>query len=491
MLKAGVARNLITPQVGLHTYGFSAREGVASEVESDLVATALVLRDEATCIAIVALDLCFLPLDVATRLRRDVAARIGTDPESILINTSHTHSAPAPPDWSPEFSDQNELLTEYQTFMFRQVIDAVGRAHDSMGGARVVAAEGSVNLGVQRREAGPDGCTFLGEVPDGPTDAAVSVIRVDRLDGSPLAILCSYGCHPVVVGPQSFVVSADYPSSTRNVVEQTLGGMTLFLQGGGGDVMPRDGMGYESDCSEERVRVGAVLGGEVVKVASTLRSHRTRGVRKSLPSLLGDGMTLRPLEPAPLGEVRLGAICRELSLPLVELPTRATVRRIRGQCEADLAAARTSGSPRQISIALHFARWCDVLAEAVRNEVRSVPCIVQAIRIGNIGIVGISAEVFSASTRSIREQSPFASTMALGYTNGVLCYLPPTAAYPSGGWSPIERYRIPDMVFQSYLVPVALRSDSEQIVVEACVDMLGELRRASESSAPDGRPECS
>ena len=51
---------------------------------------------------------------------------------------------------------------------------------------------------------------------------------------------------------------------------------------------------------------------------------------------------------------------------------------------------------------------------------------------------------------------------SLGYSNGVLCYLPTAEAYPPGGWDVGDRYRIPDMVFQSYLLPVALAPDSEE-----------------------------
>ena len=34
-----------------------------------------------------------------------------------------------------------------------------------------------------------------------PVDPTVGVIRFDRADGKPLAILVHYSCHPVILGP--------------------------------------------------------------------------------------------------------------------------------------------------------------------------------------------------------------------------------------------------------------------------------------------------
>jgi hypothetical protein len=100
---------------------------------------------------------------------------------------------------------------------------------------------------------------------------------------------------------------------------------------------------------------------------------------------------------------------------------------------------------------------------------------VQAIRINDIVITGIAAEVFSSTTRAIRERSPFPRTIALGYSNGVLCYLPTRDAYPPSGWDVGDRYRIPDQVFQSYLVPVAIDPGSEERITDAVLELVEEL----------------
>src|SRR4029079_11830486 len=128
------------------------------------------------------------------------------------------------------------------------------------------------------------------------------VIRIDDLEGTPIAILVSYGCHPVTVGPRASVASADFADPLRAHGERRLGGTCVFLQGGGGDVMPRWGMGHELDNRDGKERVGWMVGGEAVAVAAGIRTHVTRGERVSIPSLLGPGQTMRPLVPVTDGD---------------------------------------------------------------------------------------------------------------------------------------------------------------------------------------------
>jgi hypothetical protein len=304
----------------------------------------------------------------------------------------------------------------------------------------------------------------------------VGVLRVDRLDGSPIAIAASYGCHTVVVGPRASVASADFPGPMREVVERALGGTCLFLQGGGGDIMPCWGMGHELDNTDAKTRVGAMLAGEVVKVAAGLRTHVRRGERVSIPSLLGPGQTMRPLEPVTGDTCTfLGARSRTVELDLVGLPALERAEAIRAERRADLDAALGGTSERAITIARHFAAWADILVDAVRTGRRTAPMEVQAIRVNDIVITAIAAEAFSATTRAIRERSPFRDTIALGYSNGVLCYLPTRDAYPPGGWDVGDRYRIPDQVFQSYLLPVALDPGSEERIQDAVLGLVGDL----------------
>jgi neutral ceramidase len=478
-LFAGVGRRPVTPPLGIKTAGFYSREGVVTGHDGALTATVCVLRGRGRSVVIAALDLCMAPQPLVAAWRASMAEVADTTADHVLVNLSHTHSSGALAATQPEFAFQREMLEDYEAMLGRQLVAATTDAVAGLRPGRIGADSGRSQLGIQRREMDADGYVFLGEVPDGPIDPVVGVVRVDDLDGRPIAILAAYGCHTVTVGPRASVASADFPGPMRELVERTLGGTCLFLQGGGGDIMPCWGMGHEADNQDGKERIGWMLGGEVVAVAAGIRTHVRRGERVSIPSLLGPGQTMRPLVPVE-GETcsAIGARSRSVGLDLVALPSLEQAMGLRAEREADLEEALSSGSERAIQIARHFVAWAEILVAAVREGRRSVSMEVQALRINDIVLTGIAAEAFSSTTRAIREASPFASTLALGYSNGVLCYLPTADAYPAGGWDVADRYRIPDMVFQSYLLPVALAPDSESRIRAAALDLVAQLSDA-------------
>ena len=481
-LRAGVARRVINPPLGVKTVGFSSREGVVESIESNLTVTCLVLASEEggklrSKVAIIALDLCVVPLHRMDEWRGRIAEAIGTTAAHVMINLNHTHSGPALPDYPPEFEFQLPMLQGYQDTMVARMIEAAREANASLQDARIVAGWGESRIGINRREMGPDGVIFLGEVPDGEIDPAVGVIRVDDLNGRPIAILCSYGCHPVVVGPRSPVVSPDFPGAARETIEKVMGGATLFLQACGGNIMPVGGMGYETDCRDAKNRVGTMLAGEALKVAAGLRSHLKRGERTWLGSLLGKGMTLTPWVPVD-GETCtfLGAVSETIGLDLIEFPSLAEAEAMRAERRKELEEARASGQERTVQVATRFAAWADRLVEAVRaGRPRTWDFAIQVIRINDIVLVGLSAETFAGTGLTIKARSPFKHTQVLGYTNGCVCYLPRAEDYPPGGWSVRARYKIPDMVFQSYLLPTGLHPDSERRVVDRTLHLINQL----------------
>jgi hypothetical protein len=239
-------------------------------------------------------------------------------------------------------------------------------------------------------------------------------------------------------------------------------------------------MGYETDCRDAKNRVGTMLGAEAAIVAAGLRTHVERGERTSLPSLLGSGMTLTPWVPVEDESCSyLGAISETVTLDLVPFPSLEVAREIKAERRQDLAEAKATGTERNVTVATRFAIWADTLVESVETgRPATSDFVVQAIRVNDIVLVGLSAEVFSGTTMTIRERSPFEQTVVLGYTNGVLSYLPRAQDYPPGGWDVRARYRIPDLVFQAYLLPTGLRPDSEERVVDKALDLIGRLAPA-------------
>ncbi len=73
----------------------------------------------------------------------------------------------------------------------------------------------------------------------GPIDPQIGILRIDREDGRPLAVLYNFACHPIMNPPRTGN-SADFPGFASQVIEDSLGGgaIAFFVQGCAGDVNP-------------------------------------------------------------------------------------------------------------------------------------------------------------------------------------------------------------------------------------------------------------
>jgi hypothetical protein len=484
-LLAGVGRRVINPPLGIKRDGIRLFADPIQAIESDLTATVVTFVLGRQRVAIVALDLGVAPVDVAQVLRSSVASALEAPIGNVLMNFSHNHSSPAMGSVPDLAQDQRDMVRMYQGELGEHLAAATRDALGRLQPARLASGWGTSDIGVYRRETGPDGRDHLGEVPDAPIDPSVGVIRVDDRSGNAMAVCFSYGCHPVVCGPQSHVASPDYPGPARTVVEQMLGTQALFLQSCGGNINPRVGIGFEVDCRDTRNRVGMALGAEALRVAVGLRTHVRRGERASVGPLAG--ISSWPWVPAEMRTPKLAVVERWAELPLSEMPTRDVAAKLQQRYRAAFDQSSRSGNSAQVQVAHRWAAWSDRLVEAVGRNQHSVPLPIQVIRIGDIAWVGIGAETFFETGMAIKRASPIAHTEVLGYCNGVIGYLPRAEDHPQGGWRLDTQYAVPDLFPQAYLLPVIFAPEAEAMVIEAALDLLRQVAGMDGVEGMDGR----
>jgi len=114
------------------------------------------------------------------------------------------------------------------------------------------------------------------QVPTAPVDPTVSVVRIDTAGGTPLAVLVSYACHPVVLGSDNQQYSADFPATMNHIVEEQIGGkvMSFFLQGAPGDINPYYAVTkIVQDAVKWRDWTGERLGREAARVAKDIHTE--------------------------------------------------------------------------------------------------------------------------------------------------------------------------------------------------------------------------
>jgi len=72
----------------------------------------------------------------------------------------------------------------------------------------------------------------------GTIDPHLGVVRVDKLDGTPLATIWNYAVHGICFGSSNMKFSGDIMGYTSDLVEEGIGGTTLFINADAGDVNP-------------------------------------------------------------------------------------------------------------------------------------------------------------------------------------------------------------------------------------------------------------
>jgi hypothetical protein len=466
-LRAGVGRGVITPPVGIRMLGYTVQEGCSQSVERDLTATALVLTNGHAEVVLIACDVVFIPRPHVDRMRERIGRRLDIPPAHVLINASHTHLGPMFPGWQQEPPEQQQIQDRYVAFLEETLTGLAAVADSKLQPARLGAGKGTAALGINRRERLPDGRVIIGENPAGAVDHDVGVLRVDDLDGKPLATVMIAGCHTVVLGPKTLSLSPDFVGPARQIVESATGAPCLFLQGAAGNVNPVCGIGGGPAQWDDLARLGALLAGETLKTWAGIRTHNRRGPRRIIQSVAT--VSVWDYEPLPAESVEVfGVATRRLTLPLAALPDRDTAQRQLAERRRDRDEARARGaSPGPLNVAQRLVEWAEVVAAAVAEGTNPIIRDVDlwALRLNDIGIVAVSGEPFAELSLEVKRRSPLPHSFFLGYSNGCLGYLPTPAAFGEGGMEVEESVR-------NYNLPAALTPAWGPAIVQAALQLL-------------------
>jgi neutral ceramidase len=373
--RAGVAKADLDPPMGIPMAGYNVRysKGTLDPVEARVLA----MSDGARTIAIVTLDLCY-PFDppVLEEIRK--AARGSVD--EVIFHASHTHSGPT-------YAASPEAVKH----AIPRIASAIESAAHSMVPVRIGNAWGQTYLGFNRRYLATDGSIEMfwrNETKISttfPVDPTVGVIRVDRENGTPLAVLVHYACHPVVLGPENLDYSADYPGEMRRYVEQQLGGMAFFLQGAPGDINPYyDKTTLQEDAVGLMKQTGQKLGAEAVRIAKTIH-------------------TTAPANP----QIQTKTV-------VLEARNRWNLEKLRGVLEERYH--------------METIRAGRLLADHMQLPVTTL--IINQ----DLAFVGMPGEPFVEFQMQLRAKSPLPNSFLIGYTNGYFAYFPTIAAAVRGGY---------------------------------------------------------
>ena len=416
-LLAGAAASNITPWLGVSING-NYEDAKAAHIHDELKARCLVLDDGETRLVFVVCDSCLIPREIFDEAKRRIHEQTGMPLDHILISSTHTHSAP-----TSVSIYQSEPVQEYIPFLTTRIVDGVRRAIHNLAPARIAWGVGSVPDqvfnrrwkmkpgallanpfgGVDQVKMNPPVANPALDEPAGPTDPGVSLISVQSTNGRPIALLANYSLH-YVGGVPVGDISADYYGAFADRIQQLLGAdhqdppfIGIMCNGTSGDVnninfrVPRaDSIPYH------HIRVVTdEIAAEVYRVNQTLEYH--------------DWVPLH-IEQT---EIKIG----------VRRPAAAEIARAQA-----ILAAHDNKKPK-----VHKEIYAQETLY-LKDYPAEVPLIIQAIRIGDLGIAAIPCEVFAQTGLDIKAKSPFKPTFTIGLANGWNGYLPTPEQHQLGGY---------------------------------------------------------
>jgi hypothetical protein len=160
-LAGGCAKVNITPPLGIPLIGSYGKP--SDSILDELYAKALVLDDGRNTVAIVSTDLLYTPLEEITEpVREMISAQIEIPGDNVLVCATHTHSGPevfSKSKLRPDKRiDKSTIDVPYRETLIRKIVGSVLIAHKNMQPVKIGAAEGKLpEIVFNRRPRDKDG----------------------------------------------------------------------------------------------------------------------------------------------------------------------------------------------------------------------------------------------------------------------------------------------------------------------------------------------
>lgn len=418
-LCAGVAQIDITPPVGCTMTGYIARLGPAVGVHDPLYAKALVINDGQQQAALITCDVLGLDRAFVATVRVAIEATTGIPGSAIMLAASHTHAGPA----TLFLQDCGEVDPDWLANLRQHFVDVVLAAHANLRPAQFGLGRGAFTSGIHNRR-----------VPGDIMDPEVGLLQVSDEDGSPIAILINYACHPTCLEGDNRLLSAEYPGRVAERIQRATGAITLFFTGAIGDVGP---------------------------------------VARGWPVLeaLGNGLADEVLRVLPTITVqtwdKLATASQDIALPLQTLPSIEQITEQLSESRRLDEAVDADPDPIRARVRRAMIGWAETtLAGLNANTIKpTVTTEIQVIRLGDLLLVSAPGELFNELGLALKYASGVPQTFICGFANDNIGYIPARRAYPHGGYEIAEAYKY-------YGYPAALAPAAGENYVAAAVRLM-------------------
>jgi hypothetical protein len=410
--RAGAAVVDITPQ----TLPVLVNGGMLSRslgaVKTRVHARSIAMSDAGAQVVLVVVDSCMMGRVLIDEVKAVAAKKTGIPTDRILISATHTHSAPASMGCLGTSADPG-----YVPFLKDKLVEVIAAAQSHLEPARIGFAKApakdftALRRWIRRPDriaedpfgnptvranmhAGANWDDVVGE--SGPEDPDLSLIALQSRDGRPLAVLGNFSMHYFSDND----ISADYFGLFSEGLKERIAPEGTFVgmlsHGCSGDIWRRDYTrpeGWDPALTIEAYTNGLL---EIALKAYAGIEYR-------------DDVTLA------MAEQRMTLKYRVPDKQLLEWSQRIV----------DAMEGRLPENTTEV-----YAREQILLHEAQETEI-----VVQALRVGEIGIASVPTETYAITGLKVKAASPLAHTLMIELANGGDGYIPPPEQHAFGGYN--------------------------------------------------------
>jgi neutral ceramidase len=418
-LSVGATRVDITPNQKSLPKGF---EGI----NDPIFVRAIVIEDGRTRAALVTVDAGAISTDTWSQVSQLAQANLKIPVTHLLLTATHTHSVP--------FGSAPDLT--------QRIIEAITQAAAHLEPARMRYGTGVSYINVNRNLIDPETHRWWeGPNYEGPSDKTVAVLRFETAAGSPIAVYYNYAVHGVLNG-QLDQISGDIPGATSRYIEDSLdeGAVAVWSTGASGDQNP---IYFQQTYDLREIRI---------------KEYAARGIdiSNAMPPG-GQGLNRHDPRVAKLMNQQ-----RQMTVSMGQMLGEEVLHVMRSGLERPVLAAQIAGAQKSVTCpgrkrtdsgrAGYPGTYVDANPISIRLSL---------LRVGDVAITGVNAEVFTSIAQRLKLESPLKHTMMATLTNGVAPsgYIPNDAAF---GYNTFE-------VVSSSLKPGC----AETAIVDGLLDLIG------------------
>jgi hypothetical protein len=390
-LKAGASAENLTSD-DMMVIGGGIGPGKARGQEGELRVVALLVEDgQRRRVALVACDVLMIERDVLDRAARRIEQAAGVPFEHVLINATHTHHAPTTVTIHGYERDEG-FTRQVEEKIVQAAVKAAGRLtpvtfefwlgeESSVGkNSRLALRDGSIYW------VGPYDDAVR---PTGPFDPELPVLAFRHRDSGLEAVVFNHSTH--TIGTQKpGVRSPSFYGLAAQSLEKERGGTFLFFEGASGSTHNLDVRAVEA-------------------------THR---IRQAVSDALDAAQ--------PHAAAAVNAIKKEIAVRIRHFNEADDDRAVTEYCNTRIKDAKGARSVIET-----FRAMRRHLAPRQGEERKTW---VQAVRIGDVALVGVPGEFFTLLGEDIKRRSPFRYTYVFELANDYIGYVPDMHAFDRGGY---------------------------------------------------------